>query len=578
MTTIAETIIQNLLTCRDLDIKRRFWRDPKMAGNCFQVTRECTVQVFRSGKQARKTNVDWTSPFPSERGRNLRETSAVMRAQAIEIAWHEGTSVWSVSCSTNGRRLVTGGNDKIARVWRLVEDVYNAVAPRRKNPEILPQGSDKSIVVNTVEQAPAVEWLCDLSGHAATVNVARFSKQGDFIASGADQGELILWKKEEGVAAGSDKGTGPPDAASERWTQLCILRGHSADVLDVCWNYDGKKLASASVDNSIRVWDVANPRRPLAVISFHDSIVQGVAFDPTGRFLASLGNDRALAVHSTSGFRLSGKCVMTVGEQKAHYFASDVSCHSVFRRLAWSPDGSFLACPSGLQIPATPKPHLFSLHLFARGLWTNPVLQCSGLKKLPIAVAFCPQLFSFRRAEMESPQDPHFALPYRMIFAVACFDAVLLYDTESFGRPFARVEGIHYAELTDVSWCPDGSALLVSSTDGSVSIIALSEEELGSPLPAAQWPKWMASDKPTSTSGASVLEPVTPLTVIPRSKHSLHQAPPALPQSVQHPIISEKDGVREITMVVPRRRQPEDAAERNDCVAVNDPARKRLKL
>lgn len=44
-----------------------------------------------------------------------------------------------------------------------------------------------------------------------------------------------------------------------------------------------------------------------------------------------------------------------------------------------------------------------------------------------------------------------FALPYRLLYAVACQDAVLLYDTQQSG-PIAIFKGLHYAGFTDVAW------------------------------------------------------------------------------------------------------------------------------
>jgi chromatin assembly factor 1 subunit B len=44
-----------------------------------------------------------------------------------------------------------------------------------------------------------------------------------------------------------------------------------------------------------------------------------------------------------------------------------------------------------------------------------------------------------------------FALPYRLLYAVACQDAVLLYDTQQAG-PIAIFRGLHYAGFTDVAW------------------------------------------------------------------------------------------------------------------------------
>lgn len=44
-----------------------------------------------------------------------------------------------------------------------------------------------------------------------------------------------------------------------------------------------------------------------------------------------------------------------------------------------------------------------------------------------------------------------FALPYRLLYAVACQDAVLLYDTQQAG-PVAIFRGLHYAGFTDIAW------------------------------------------------------------------------------------------------------------------------------
>lgn len=51
-----------------------------------------------------------------------------------------------------------------------------------------------------------------------------------------------------------------------------------------------------------------------------------------------------------------------------------------------------------------------------------------------------------------APPPSVFALPYRMFFAVATQDAVLLYDTQQAG-PIAIFVGLHYAGFTDLAWC-----------------------------------------------------------------------------------------------------------------------------
>jgi chromatin assembly factor 1 subunit B len=53
--------------------------------------------------------------------------------------------------------------------------------------------------------------------------------------------------------------------------------------------------------------------------------------------------------------------------------------------------------------------------------------------------------------DKERPLASVFALPYRLLYAVACQDAVLLYDTQQAG-PVAIFRGLHYAGFTDIAW------------------------------------------------------------------------------------------------------------------------------
>lgn len=72
-------------------------------------------------------------------------------------------------------------------------------------------------------------------------------------------------------------------------------------------------------------------------------------------------------------------------------------------------------------------------------------------------------------------------LPYRLVFAVASEDSVLLYDTQQ-PFPFGYVSNIHYHTLSDISWSSDGAFLAISSTDGYCSFVTFEKDELGIPL------------------------------------------------------------------------------------------------
>jgi chromatin assembly factor 1 subunit B len=69
----------------------------------------------------------------------------------------------------------------------------------------------------------------------------------------------------------------------------------------------------------------------------------------------------------------------------------------------------------------------------------------------------------------ENDKNEIFDLPYKMIFAIATIDQVLLYSTSSL-LPVAIFGNMHYASITDLSF-KGCSVLGVSSCDGFCSFI-----------------------------------------------------------------------------------------------------------
>lgn len=70
------------------------------------------------------------------------------------------------------------------------------------------------------------------------------------------------------------------------------------------------------------------------------------------------------------------------------------------------------------------------------------------------------------------------SLPYRYVYAIATEDSVFFYHTQSL-TPFSYICGIHYSNLSDLSWSPDGKYLIITSIDGFCTFVFFKQNELG---------------------------------------------------------------------------------------------------
>ncbi|KAJ3162369.1 hypothetical protein HDU86_004849 [Geranomyces michiganensis] len=125
--------------------------------------------------------------------------------------------------------------------------------------------------------------------------------------------------------------------------------------------------------------------------------------------------------------------------------------------------------------------------------FAQPLACLPGNLKASIAVRCSPVAYKLRDIPTRGPplgshtdtsgaSPPSlFRLPYRYVYAVACQDALTVYDTQQL-EPIAFIGGLHYATLTDVAWSADGQTLLMTSTDGYSSVVSFEQGELGDPM------------------------------------------------------------------------------------------------
>ena len=115
-------------------------------------------------------------------------------------------------------------------------------------------------------------------------SAAAFSPNGRYLASGDDDGEIVV-----------------RDALSFEIHQR--LSGHIAQITGIAWSPDSERLASSSRDGSLRLWERGSGRE-LANLRGHRGAVRAVAWDVLGENVFSCGEDGVLNQWQVDGGRL----------------------------------------------------------------------------------------------------------------------------------------------------------------------------------------------------------------------------------------------------------------------------------
>ena len=300
-------------------------------------------------------------------------------------------------------------------------------------------------------------------GHTSSVFSASFSPDGKRIVSASGDNTIRIWDAETGRQVGQP------------------LEGHTRTVKSAFFSPDGKQIVSASADKTIRIWDAETGRQIGQLLEGHKDYVTLASFSPDGKRIVSASADKTIRIWDAE-----------TGQQIGQPLEGHTSS---VESASFSPDGKRIVSASadntiriwdaetGRQVGQPLEGHTRTVKSAFFSPDGKRIVSASGDNTIRIWDAETGQ-------QLGQPLEGHTGWVYSASFSPdgkrivsASEDCTIrIWDAET-GRQIGQPLEGHTYYVTSASFSPDGKRIVSSSVDKTVRIWdAETDRQVGQPL------------------------------------------------------------------------------------------------
>ncbi|KAL2198354.1 hypothetical protein P885DRAFT_32223, partial [Corynascus similis CBS 632.67] len=251
---------------------------------------------------------------------------------------------------------------------------------------------------------------------------------------------------------------------ADTWS-ACVqtLQGHRNSVFSVVWSHDTTRLASASGDKTVKIWD-AVAGQCVSTLEGHNNFVTSVAWSHDTTRLASASVDKTVKIWDPA----TGQCVSTLEGHSKSVISVDWSDNTT-RLASASVDKTVkIWDPATGQCVSTLEGHSNSVFSVAWSHDTTRLASASADKTVKIWDPATGQCVS----TLESHGDSVFSVAWShnttRLASASVDETVKIWDPTT-GQCVSTLEG-HSDSVTSVAWSDDMTRLASTSWDKTVKI------------------------------------------------------------------------------------------------------------
>jgi WD40 repeat protein len=318
------------------------------------------LRIF-AGHQAPTTsfafNPDATAFLSASRDKTVRLWNTLQEGEPLVLEGHTA-DVTAAAFRVDQNQVATADAAGFIRLWRTIDNQSEGLlGGHRGEVTALFYHTNNQLMISTGTDGLAKVWQLpivpprEIPSEEQPVDIATVSIDGQLIASGGklnDRATIVIRKVEDGSV-------------------VATLLGHEAPITSLAFNSNHTRLASASEDKTVRVWDIADAKFPeLLKYTEHEAAVRAVAFSDNATVLSAgadkiiqqwnaadgklvrkyeghTGDVNALAVSSTTLVSASADGTIRVWTTNNGQHVRTIEHGSPVKRVAISPDRTKLA-------------------------------------------------------------------------------------------------------------------------------------------------------------------------------------------------------------------------------------------